>query len=528
MLLMAMTVVTVSLVTLTTIFWLLSDDVSERVADQERVATAMITLKDARYHVVQIQQFLTDVAATADDGGYEEAADNLRQADASLDRLARLVPGLAAFATDAKHNIAALNDTGVRMARAYVEQGRDAGNVIMKAPDDGLDVLSERLSEQFEVTVQSLQRDLDAKSAGLSDSLHTTRAWITGLSIATLLIAALVLWLLDRRIVIPIRAMRADMEYIAARSDLTKRLPADNNDGVSETAKAFNMMLGKFRDILEQVSLSSTQLAAAAEEMSLITEQTSSGVRNQQNEIDQVATAMNEMSATVQEVARNAEQAAHAAHQADRAAKDGVTVANAAQREIAALVNEVEKSAGVIQALQSESENIGMVLDVIKGIAEQTNLLALNAAIEAARAGEQGRGFAVVADEVRTLASRTQKSTQEIHEMIDRLQSGASNAVKAMTQARNQGQSGVGEVQKVSAMLGTIANAVTNINDMNTQIASAAEEQSAVAEEINRNVANISEVSEQSSHGADQIATASGELSRLASGMQGLVSQFKV
>jgi len=251
-------------------------------------------------------------------------------------------------------------------------------------------------------------------------------------------------------------------------------------------------------------------------------------VRTQRGEIDQVATAMNEMSATVQEVARNAEQAAHAAQNADQCAKSGALVATEAMGGIDALVSEVERSAGAIHELEAESENIGMVLDVIKGIAEQTNLLALNAAIEAARAGEQGRGFAVVADEVRTLASRTQKSTQEIHHMIERLQAGASNAVRVMEAARGKGKLGVEQVERAAESLAEIAGAVATINDMNTQIASAAEEQSAVAEEINRNVVNISHGSVQSARGTEQAALASGELARLATDLHQLVAQFKV
>jgi methyl-accepting chemotaxis protein len=192
------------------------------------------------------------------------------------------------------------------------------------------------------------------------------------------------------------------------------------------------------------------------------------------------------------------------------------------------LAKEVEKAAGVIQQLEGESKNIGSVLDVIKSIAEQTNLLALNAAIEAARAGEQGRGFAVVADEVRTLAGRTQESTSEIEEMITRLQSGANNAVKVMEEGKDMTQVGVEQAASAGEALQTINEAVTKISDMNTQIASAAEEQSAVTEEINRSIVNINQVAEQSATGAGHVASASDDLARLAEQLKGLVENFKV
>ncbi len=374
----------------------------------------------------------------------------------------------------------------------------------------------------------SLDRALSVKTGELAQALQRARSWSVALGLGCIALAALMIWLLDRRIIVPIRTLRTTMAKIAHDSDLTLRIPVTGINGIADVGREFNKMLDKFRNIVEQVSSSSAQLASASTQMSSVTEETSQGVRTQRSEIDQVATAMNEMSTTVQEVARNAEQAAHAAQNADQSAKSGALVATEAMGGIDALVSEVERSAGAIHELEAESESIGMVLDVIKGIAEQTNLLALNAAIEAARAGEQGRGFAVVADEVRTLASRTQKSTQEIHTMIDRLQAGASNAVRVMEEARGKGKLGVEQVEKAAESLAEIAGAVATINDMNTQIASAAEEQSAVAEEINRSVVNICHGSVQSTQGTEQAALASGELARLATDLHHLVAQFKV
>jgi methyl-accepting chemotaxis protein len=313
-----------------------------------------------------------------------------------------------------------------------------------------------------------------------------------------------------------------------AEGNLTVRADYHAKDELGHVASAFNRMGERFHGMVQQLSGATSQLAAAAEETSAVTEQTSSGIRQQQSETEQVATAMNEMTATVQEVAHSAASAAEAAHKADEEALSGKQVVTRTIDVIDALAGEVEKAAGVIQQLEQDSDKIGSVLDVIRGIAEQTNLLALNAAIEAARAGEQGRGFAVVADEVRTLASRTQQSTAEIQGMIEKLQTGAVNAVKVMDASRSQAQAGVEQVAQAGASLDSITRAVGTINDLNAQIASAAEQQSSVAEEINRNIVNISQVAEQTNQGAQQTAAASEELARLAEQLQGLVSQFRI
>lgn len=329
-------------------------------------------------------------------------------------------------------------------------------------------------------------------------------------------------------------AVKRSIEIISAGTekladgDLTTQIELTAHDEMSQIAERFNAMSEKFNALVQQIISATTQLAAASEEVSSVAKDSALNIERQRNETDQVATAMNEMSATVQEVASNASSAAGAATNADNEAKGGMSVVASTSTAINQLAHEIENAANVIQGVERDSESIGTVLDVIKGIAEQTNLLALNAAIEAARAGEQGRGFAVVADEVRTLASRTQQSTQEIEQMIEKLQTGSRSAVEVMQKSRDQAQSGVEQAQEAASALEAITRAVSTITEMNTQIASASEEQSSVAEEINKNIISISQISEQTSSGADQTTSSAEELARLASDLQGLVGQFKI
>jgi len=313
-----------------------------------------------------------------------------------------------------------------------------------------------------------------------------------------------------------------------SQGDLTTQVQLSTRDELSEVANGINQMAMDFGQLVGRVTGSIDQVATAAEELSTITTQTQQGVASQQQEIELVASSINEMGASVQEVARSAGRAAEAANGANSEAQNGQTVVSHTRQAIGRLASDIEHSASSIKQLEEDSRNIGAVLDVIKEIAEQTNLLALNAAIEAARAGEQGRGFAVVADEVRTLASRTQDSTLEIENMISHLQSSANAAVQTMESSRNSTDETVAKASQTEESLDTIARAISEINDMNAQIASASEQQTAVADEINISISNINTVSEQTAAGARQTKSSSEELAKLAVELQELVYQFKL
>ncbi|MHA6494969.1 methyl-accepting chemotaxis protein [Pseudomonas borbori] len=358
---------------------------------------------------------------------------------------------------------------------------------------------------------------LSVQTGQLYQSMKRNFMIIGAVALVLVLLAALVIGL---SIIRPLKGLRALISEVQQSANLTLRADVSGRDEVSDTARAFNAMLEYLQALIRHLSDAATQLAAASEEMSAISTQVSQAASTQGDQTSMVATAVHQMSVAVQEVAQNALTTAQTATAANREARQGSELVQANLKAIQGLSTSVEKAAEVIDNLHSQSDEISQVLGVIQSIAEQTNLLALNAAIEAARAGEAGRGFAVVADEVRSLASNTQKATESIRGMIEALQGGARSAVHAMQTSRDQAQNSVSHAREAGEVLTHIAYAIEGIADGNAQISTATEEQTSVANEISQNISSLNDSIGEVVNGAEQSSVASRDLAKLASDLQ--------
>lgn len=350
---------------------------------------------------------------------------------------------------------------------------------------------------------------------------------IIGVSVVAVLLTILLAWLLTRSIVNPLsRAVRAAEEIAAG--DLTRPIDVDGKDEAAQLLLALVTMQRNLRQTIELISGSSTQLASAAEELSAVTEESSRGLQQQNNEIEQAATAVNEMTAAVEEVARNAVSTSEASQQSNQTARQGRDRVVDTVKSIQDMTQQLQATSGLVEGLAAQGRDIGKVLDVIRSIAEQTNLLALNAAIEAARAGEAGRGFAVVADEVRALAHRTAQSTTEIEQMVAGIQTRTGDAVQSMSRNTDSTRTTLSLANSAGDALELITEAIAQINERNLVIASASEEQAQVSREVDRNLVNIRDLAAQTAAGANQTSAASHELSRLAVDLKAMVARFVI
>ncbi|WP_406666341.1 methyl-accepting chemotaxis protein [Gallaecimonas sp. GXIMD1310] len=475
------------------------------------------------------------------------------------------VRGIAPISADGKH-VGSI-EFGMSFGQSFFDDYTKAHNVMLALHlkrDGGMEPFASTLGKPSVLTEQQLQSVFSHGSTIIEDRINDTpvavyadvikdyagkpigvlqvakdrtfyvqkiefmRNVMLAMGIGGILIGGILIYFISRNVVNPlVRTTQYMREIAEGDGDLSKELPVDGQDEVAMLADGFNRFVRSVRELVVQVTGSVKSVGAAAEELATTAEHTSEAIRNQQLETTQIATAMTEMSSTVHEVAENTASTAHSAEDAEKQAERGQQVVAGAVASISDLVNEVQAASAIVQRVDKDSTRIGTVLDVIRGIAEQTNLLALNAAIEAARAGEQGRGFAVVADEVRSLARRTQESTEEIHEMIESLQGSVGETVRAMESSAGRAQASQEQANRVREVLQEITQSMDTISQMSTQIATAAEEQSHVAEEINKSVNNISQVAEQTAADAVKTSSSSASLAGHAEELVRLVGRFK-
>ncbi|NER60245.1 methyl-accepting chemotaxis protein [Pseudomonas sp. MAFF212428] len=401
-------------------------------------------------------------------------------------------------------------------------QAHQAAQAALPADAKAIVQANERLSA-LQDNINVLYKKEEERAA---TSVGTVVSILLGVTAVALVLGVLIAWLIGRQIVRPLRQTLDAAERIA-QGDLTVQLDSHRNDELGQLLRAIGHMSQRLRDVITQIGHGSSQLAVSASQLATITTQTQAGTDSQKTDTDRVATAMNEMTSMVQAVARNSEDAATAARLADQEASGASGISRNAIVQIEALAGEVGVSADSMNRLHKEIDRIASVLGVIKAVAGQTNLLALNAAIEAARAGEAGRGFAVVADEVRSLAQRTQQSSEEIEQLIGELQRIANESTQIMQSSVEQTQSTVTGVRNTGDALAVITRQVSEIQQMSLRIASAAEEQTGVVEEITRSVLHVRETADQSALASSEIATSSVELARLGNDLQSLVVHFR-
>ena len=442
---------------------------------------------------------------------------------AAYDKLVDTAEGQALY--DQFKTTFAAYRAGIAQSFTLAEQGRrdELTKLLLIDMKTVVDGSGKQLNDLAELFAKQVAVESQKSAAHYETSRSIVSLFIALAALATVGLAML----LTRSIVRPLNEALSAAESVA-QGDLTRPIATHGNDEVSRLLKALATMQQNLRETLQAISGSATQLATAADELNAVTLDSTQGLQQQNNEIEQAATAVNEMTSAVEEVARNAVSTSDATRQSSESAHLGQERVSETASAISDLANDVQHTGELVQSLANQSQDIGKVLDVIRAIAEQTNLLALNAAIEAARAGESGRGFAVVADEVRALAHRTQQSTQEIEQMVQGMRNGSSLALDSMNASASRAAETLVMAKRAGDALQTITASVHEIHERNLVIASAAEEQAQVAREVDRNLVNIRDLSVRSATGADQTSASSHELSKLANALQGMVQRFRV
>ena len=468
---------------------------------------------------LQTNQAMQDIVAILN-ASKDKALDADLQADvASLEEnTAKVVEQQANYQKYVDSAIQIIKRGGSMSGGGYLSKDEQAQLVAIEA----------KLFESLQAMQASIDNITNRSVTNVKDLHSSSLLSLIAMAVVSLVLGIFISKIIISNIVTPIKGVMSVLTTMAQDNDLTKRMNFASKDEVGAMGNAFNSFVEKLQKLVMGITDASEQLSTAAEETSVVSRSTNQNIAQQKNETTHVASAITQMTATVQEVANSAEKASAAAIKGDKDSESGRQVVEEIVASINNLADEINSSTSVIVTLKSDSENIGTVLDVIKNIAEQTNLLALNAAIEAARAGDQGRGFAVVADEVRSLAQKTQDSTKEIEDLILTLQQGSDNAVSSMELNKTSIEGLVAKAVNATNSLNEITNSVSSITEMNTLIATAAEQQSHVVNEINNNVLNIQQVSENTAEGSEQVSQASQEIAQLSERLTNMVRQFKV
>ncbi len=486
--------------------------------------------EEMAFNTVQVQQFLTDVSATHNSDGFKDAEQSAKEFRAGVARFKQYYQQQ----NDSKklRELEELDtlfnryyEEGRHMARVYTTQGVEAGNRIMADFDKTSETLTDRVREFKKRQVDEANGALK----NLATTLDSAKILLWLLAGCVIVLSLLISYFITRTITQPLKAMIAMLTDIAkGEGDLTKRLTHHANDELGELSRWFNTFIDKLHDIISRVAQNTSQVASAATELFSTAEQMATGAEEVAAQAGTVATAGEEMTATSTEIAQNCTMAFQGSQQANDAAVSGAAVVQASVTIMNRIAERVKNSAKTVESLGARSDQIGEIVGTIEDIADQTNLLALNAAIEAARAGEQGRGFAVVADEVRALAERTTKATKEIGQMIKAIQQATKGAVTTMDEGVHEVEKGTAEAARSGEALQAILIQINNVTMQVNQIATAAEEQTATTTEISNNIQQITEVVQETAKGAQESANAASQLARLAEDLQKLVGQFKL